>query len=659
MSDTTTIAALDFDVSAAEAKLGELERQFKAFSDAAKTDKAAKEWASAAAEAVKKAEDALKKLQAAQADVNKAQHDAEGLFARGIGGGEAAEKVNHLTRGLAIFNNTSLDSNTRSTALIGSLGIMGRMAMGAAEGVLAFVEASDRSTAAMDVQQRAVDALGTSYDRTRAATAGAMTASEAFAIREQMVSQNIFTTDARMAAVNGQMREYAIIHGTTAPEAFSRFAAAAQSANNGALAAFNVSIDRSTPAADRLRVAMAQLETQARQHPVIPATATESMNANRAAIESLGHTILAALDPFTQMNDHFAEQARLATIAARAVAENRTQLRLLQNAARDTQAEGEAADRAMLAAAQAEWETRNHINEPMAAPAAPHRGGGGSGNTLDTSEMNAEITQRRAMAEDMRAKALESMASQRELTRVQAEETQNRAKLLEQETQSIALAATAQGEAIDRSIEDHQRGLREWEREQANAASFSQQFGAVFAANTEHAATAAQSFAATAGTAMQSATGALRSHFQAWVTGRETMAQAAQGIVHEVLLAVATESIVKALFNYGEGIAALASYNYPKAAQNFAAAGVYTAVAVLAGAGAAATVPSSASAAPSSGAGATPPPAGQAHQSSTQGSGGNAPITIIYNGQTWGTRTELHDDMLNGVREAQRRGGEL
>jgi hypothetical protein len=69
------------------------------------------------------------------------------------------------------------------------------------------------------------------------------------------------------------------------------------------------------------------------------------------------------------------------------------------------------------------------------------------------------------------------------------------------------------------------------------------------------------------------------------IQGSESMGLAVAKMLKDVLLGIATQATVKAIFELAEGIAATASFNYASAAAHFTAAGVYAAVAALAGAG--------------------------------------------------------------------------
>lgn len=84
----------------------------------------------------------------------------------------------------------------------------------------------------------------------------------------------------------------------------------------------------------------------------------------------------------------------------------------------------------------------------------------------------------------------------------------------------------------------------------------------------------------------QTARGAIEGNLQAWVAGEQSIGDAVKGIAKTIIQGLVAQSVVNAIFQTAEGIAALASFNYPKAAGHFAAAGTFAAVgAVAAGVG--------------------------------------------------------------------------
>lgn len=165
-----------------------------------------------------------------------------------------------------------------------------------------------------------------------------------------------------------------------------------------------------------------------------------------------------------------------------------------------------------------------------------------------------------------------------------------------------------------------------------------------------------RSFGAVAGgiasQGLQALGGAFKSHLAAVITGKETIGQALQAMLHETLLSLAQESAIKAIFNTAEGIAAFASGNVPKGTQHMIAAGTYTAVAVGAGLGAAATVPS----APTTSS--TGSSAGRsASESAKEPSTPVEPRVININGMMYLTKEQVEDAILEAMNGADNRSG--
>lgn len=131
---------------------------------------------------------------------------------------------------------------------------------------------------------------------------------------------------------------------------------------------------------------------------------------------------------------------------------------------------------------------------------------------------------------------------------------------------------------------------------------------------------------------------AFSDHLIALVEGREELGTALQGMLSDTLKAISQEAAVKAGLNLAEGFAALATYRYDAAGEHFAAAGIYTAVAGLAGVGAAVTAPSTPGA--STGQGRAANDNARSATPMSGGAGGSVGATVInvaFNGPQYGT----------------------
>jgi transposase len=192
--------------------------------------------------------------------------------------------------------------------------------------------------------------------------------------------------------------------------------------------------------------------------------------------------------------------------------------------------------------------------------------------------------------------------------------------------------------------------------EEAFRSSFTSQFAEQFLPAAEQTRTAAEKMAEGVKGAFDAMSGAITSHVQALMAGRETIGEALRGITHETLNAIAEQAIPKALFETAQGIAALAIGNVNGAGAHFAAAGTYAAVAALAGLGAAATAPPATSAAATTaGAAGTALNSPAQLRSGDSSRGEKASITINVNGAVI-DREGFEDALVEGLRGARQRG---
>ena len=131
---------------------------------------------------------------------------------------------------------------------------------------------------------------------------------------------------------------------------------------------------------------------------------------------------------------------------------------------------------------------------------------------------------------------------------------------------------------------------------------------------------------------------AVSTHLVAVLQGKEELGTALQAMLSDTLSAISQEATVKAGLNLAEGFAALAIYRYDAAAQHFAAAGIFTAVAAASGVAGAALAPQAkgASAAPTGGGNERDRSAAPMSQGSTTG-GGTTVINVAFNGPQFGT----------------------
>lgn len=219
-----------------------------------------------------------------------------------------------------------------------------------------------------------------------------------------------------------------------------------------------------------------------------------------------------------------------------------------------------------------------------------------------------------------------------------------------------AMDPTSAAGVIDEGLGGKIAGFRESQEALARSQDLGSQFRDQFLPAAEQTRTAAEKMAEGVKGAFDTMSGAIASHVQALIEGRESFGEAMKGIVHDTLLGLAQQAVPRALMETAQGIAALTNpVTAPTAPMHFAAAGVYAGVAALAGLGAAATAPSAGAAQAQAGAGARIAPAASAGQLGAGGSSGPAVITINVNGAVV-DREGFEQAIAQGVRGAQSRG---
>lgn len=226
------------------------------------------------------------------------------------------------------------------------------------------------------------------------------------------------------------------------------------------------------------------------------------------------------------------------------------------------------------------------------APTA-RRGGGGSQRA--DSSWRDEIASMTSGVEERarieREAAAESTATTDELASARDELRALSGRSLDEVQQYVTEAA-----ALEESLA--QRELNTLKSRGEHHRRFTEELAALYTRQTSMAATAAD----LTQTAFKSVGDALVSHVVAFATGREELGDALKGMLHDTLESIGKEASVKAALNVAEGLGALATYRFDAAANHFAAAGVYTGVAVAAGLGAGALAPAAQQAGQSGGA---------------------------------------------------------
>jgi hypothetical protein len=220
----------------------------------------------------------------------------------------------------------------------------------------------------------------------------------------------------------------------------------------------------------------------------------------------------------------------------------------------------------------------------------------------------------------------------------QAEREQSQAR---ERAQVDALLARERAEeervkAREREQEDQRKRLE-------NLHSFTEQWRQLHSEQVNVAASAAGSLNA----AFSSIGDAMAKHFDALVSGQETLAAALQGILGDVLDSMAKEAFAKGGFYFAEGLARLVMYDVPGAVTSFGASAAYFAAGAGARAlGSAVSSPAAPSAAAGGGAASAPRGAETfGRPSNDTGAGGGQTVVNHYYAPVIGGRDALDSEV--------------
>lgn len=253
--------------------------------------------------------------------------------------------------------------------------------------------------------------------------------------------------------------------------------------------------------------------------------------------------------------------------------------------------------------------------------------------------LGAEATARRGVADAAQAQADALVALMERATSrtdpagdAAAEEARFQASLARfQREQTIAEGAS---KARDAALND----------EVAQRASYGGRMSALMGAER----TATGELAASTKNAIGAVGKAMATHAQAMIDGKETVGEALQGMLKDILTSIGSEAMIKGAMMMAEGAAALAGiYTAPLAAGNFAAGAAFFGVGALASA-AGAAIPAAASSGGGGGGGAAasaPAAGGMGPSGSSAPSGGPTITTVNYYAPTFGGREGTNSEV--------------
>lgn len=219
------------------------------------------------------------------------QEQARNVFAKGLSE-SLPEQLQDVSRGMRIAADGSQGLTTRLQAGVGATLIAKNAMMELGARLIDVARAFGENAAAIEQEQRALRALGTTYDSVRASTSGTTTATEALSMRQTLLRAGLSANHDVMARVARLGREYAQTYGGTATEAVNTFVSAIQSGDAAALQPFGVRLTTAKNATDRLSQAVEQLGDRFSRVEAAGRTAAESQQAFERGLTRLRQNAL-------------------------------------------------------------------------------------------------------------------------------------------------------------------------------------------------------------------------------------------------------------------------------------------------------------------------------------------------------------------------------
>lgn len=182
--------------------------------------------------------------------------------------------------------------------------------LGASAGTLvalaaAFTQVSIRAEA----NQRAIQGLNGAYDQIRSASAGAVSAQQAFAAQNSLTQSGLNATSEQMVTLSRAAREFALRTGTDTTEALTRLTTAIASGDTAALRPFGVSVQNGTLRTQAFRQAMQQLERQHTSNAAPASTLREEFDRLGGSLTRLGDSMASAANQGGGLRSLFREMS--------------------------------------------------------------------------------------------------------------------------------------------------------------------------------------------------------------------------------------------------------------------------------------------------------------------------------------------------------------
>lgn len=182
-----------------------------------------------------------------------------------------------------------------ATAFIGILA-------GAADQIARFASANERQVVALR-------GLGSSYQQVQAATAGAVSAQEAFAAQSRLTQSHLRVSSEQLASITRAAREFALRTGTDTTQALNQLTEALANGDQRALRPFGINVQVGTLRTQTFRQALGQLQTAQRGTAASAETLTEAQARLGRAWENFRNDAAAATAETLNLKSAFSELA--------------------------------------------------------------------------------------------------------------------------------------------------------------------------------------------------------------------------------------------------------------------------------------------------------------------------------------------------------------
>lgn len=173
----------------------------------------------------------------------------------------------------------------------------------------AFAQQIATGAAAAERNAVALRGLGSNYQLVQQATAGAVTAQEAFAAQNRLTQSHLRVSGEQLASITRAAREFALRTGTDTTQALNQLTEALANGDQRALRPFGINVQVGTLRTQTFRQALGQLQTAQRGTAASAETLTEAQNRLGRAWDNFKNDAAAAAAETFKLKDAFTELA--------------------------------------------------------------------------------------------------------------------------------------------------------------------------------------------------------------------------------------------------------------------------------------------------------------------------------------------------------------